>query len=42
MKQIDEDRKCHTCLGCNKLELEDFNGVYRCNNYIKGGKYEKE
>lgn len=36
MKQIDEDKICFTCLGCNRLELEEFNGVYRCNNYAKG------
>lgn len=36
MKQIDHDKKCYTCLGCNRLELESFNGVYRCENYIKG------
>lgn len=21
---------CKNCLGCNKLELESFTGVYRC------------
>jgi hypothetical protein len=21
---------CKNCLGCNKLELPDFTGVYRC------------
>lgn len=38
MKQIEEDKKCYTCLGCNRLELEDFNGIYRCNNYVEGSK----
>lgn len=36
MKQIDKQYKCYTCLGCNRLSLENFKGVYRCNNYIKG------
>jgi hypothetical protein len=38
MKQIDEKYLCKTCRGCNRLELETFQGIYRCNNYIKGGK----
>lgn len=38
MKQISSDKKCFTCLGCNRLELEDFNGIYRCQNYMKGAK----
>lgn len=29
--------KCKTCLGCNRLELIEFKGTYRCENYIKGG-----
>lgn len=28
--------KCIKCLGCNRLELENFKGTYRCENYIKG------
>lgn len=28
--------KCETCLGCNRLLIEDFKGTYRCDNYIKG------
>lgn len=35
MKQIDKDRLCYTCYGCNRLENSDFNGTYRCLNYIK-------
>lgn len=37
MKQIDDDKKCKTCLGCNRLEEESFAGIYRCENYINGG-----
>lgn len=29
--------KCPTCLGCNRLDLKGFKGVYRCNSYVKGG-----
>lgn len=35
MKQIDKQYLCYTCYGCNRLELEDFKGVYRCKNYMK-------
>lgn len=43
MKQIDKDRKCYSCLGCNRLEQEEFKGVYRCENYMKGrNEYEEE
>lgn len=42
MKQIDKQYKCYTCLGCNRLLLEDFKGVYRCNNYIKGAKEDEQ
>lgn len=35
MKQISKDRLCIRCLGCNKLELEDFNGTYRCEYFIQ-------
>lgn len=33
--------KCDTCLGCNRLEMPEFNGVYRCENYVDGRKEEK-
>lgn len=35
MKEIDQDKLCKTCIGCNREELKEFNGVYRCKNYIK-------
>lgn len=28
--------KCPTCLGCNRLDLKDFKGVYRCDYYVEG------
>lgn len=28
--------KCPTCLGCNRLDLKDFKGVYRCDYYMEG------
>lgn len=34
-KKIPET-KCKTCLGCNKLENENFKEVYRCKNYMEG------
>lgn len=27
--------KCRTCLGCNLLELEEFKGKQKCENYIE-------
>jgi len=27
--------KCKDCIGCNRLELEDFKGIWRCKNYIE-------
>lgn len=34
MKQIDNKKLCFYCLGCNKLEDENFNGVMRCNGFM--------
>ena len=43
MKQIDDNKKCKTCLGCNRLENESFAGIYRCENYVKGvNEYEEK
>jgi len=36
------NNKCKKCLGCNRLELENFKGVYRCENYIEKEKTEDE
>lgn len=30
--------KCKNCIGCNLLELENFKGKYRCENFVDGGK----
>lgn len=27
---------CESCLGCNKMESEDFCGVYKCPQYVDG------
>lgn len=35
MKLLNRGTKCQTCLGCNKLEEEDFVGVYGCDSYRK-------
>lgn len=34
--------KCETCLGCNRLELIDFMGIYPCENYIGGMTNERD
>lgn len=35
-------KKCINCLGCNRLELEQFNGTYRCENYVYDGRGEEK
>lgn len=35
MKQLEQDKLCKKCVGCNRLEISEFNGVYRCNNFIE-------
>lgn len=30
------ETKCKTCLGCNRLENKNFEGVSSCKNYVKG------
>lgn len=34
--------KCDTCLGCNRLEMPEFKGVYRCDNYVDGRSTKKK
>lgn len=36
MKQIDNKNLCKYCLGCNKLEDENFSGLMRCKNFTPG------
>lgn len=36
MKQISDEILCKYCLGCNKLENENFAGVRRCNGFCPG------
>ena len=36
MKQIDNKKICFYCLGCNKLESENFAGVMRCKSFMAG------
>lgn len=36
MKQIDNKKLCYYCLGCLKLENENFTGVMRCKGFIPG------
>ena len=34
MRQISNKKICFYCLGCNKLEDEEFEGLMRCENII--------
>lgn len=36
MKQIKKDKICSYCLGCIQLEIEMFEGVRNCKNFIAG------
>lgn len=36
MKQIDNKKLCKYCLGCNKLEDENFVGVMNCKYFVPG------
>ena len=31
---MSEDKLCMKCFGCNRLEIAEFQGVYRCVNFI--------
>ena len=33
--------KCKKCLGCNRLESDNFKGVWRCEYYIEEAKDEQ-
>jgi len=33
MKQLEKDKLCCYCMGCNKLLLEQFEGVRQCKNF---------
>ena len=35
-KEIRQETKCKTCLGCNQLENVSFTEKYRCENYVRG------
>lgn len=38
MKQYKYEKiteKCKKCIGCNRLEMDRFKGIWRCENYIK-------
>lgn len=34
MKQIEKDKLCFYCLGCQSQEQEDFKPVMRCKNFM--------
>lgn len=36
MKQMEKDKICYYCMGCNKLEDEKFEGTIRCNYFVTG------
>lgn len=35
MKELKKETLCKRCIGCNRLEDENFEGVYRCINFIE-------
>lgn len=34
MKQIELDKLCYYCYGCNKLEQEEFIGARQCKDFV--------
>lgn len=38
MKQLKDNVICKYCLGCNRLLLEDFDGVKNCKGFAAGYK----
>ncbi len=36
MQQIKNNKLCTYCLGCNKLENEQFEGVMNCKGFVAG------
>lgn len=36
MKQIKNNTLCFYCMGCNKLECEEFKPVLRCKDFVAG------
>lgn len=33
---LEKNKLCYYCLGCNRLEIKNFVGVKRCNNFEAG------
>lgn len=33
MNEINLDKLCYYCYGCNQLEQEEFNGIRKCDNF---------
>jgi len=38
MKQFSDEKICKYCYGCNKLELENFEGFINCSNFLPADK----
>lgn len=38
MAELDNDKICKYCLGCNKLEDYNFKGIRSCKNFAPGYK----
>lgn len=36
MKQLEDDKICKYCMGCNQLENENFDGVIKCDYFVTG------
>lgn len=36
MKQIEKNKLCYYCLGCNKQECEEYKPVLRCKYFVPG------
>lgn len=36
MKQIEDNKICKYCLGCEQLAIQEFEGVIKCNYFMAG------
>lgn len=38
MTQFENDKLCKYCLGCNKLEDENFKGTKNCKDFVQANR----
>lgn len=41
MKQLEDNKICKYCYGCNRLEVQDFEGVISCKYFVQATELDK-